>query len=242
MKVVRPDSLLREAADVLAPVRDDVVVIGATAVQIALAGREAAVTPTRDIDAGTRTEAVDRIVARLEQAGMTRSTEPHESGFTWVRGTLKVQLIRPYHPFPRGRAASLPVNNTIPELERHRVAVAFDDEPGVARVWCADAAALVGLKSQAFGRARQDGKPVDRDFADVVLLLEHLLDDIAAQVQGDGVMRARIVNAAKALLEEEDAAAAAVRELTLAGAYDTAQAAREATRRAATRGLRLLDR
>lgn len=53
----------------LATVRDDVVVIGATAVQVALAGREAAVTPTRDIDAGTRTEAVGRSgawqVARL---------------------------------------------------------------------------------------------------------------------------------------------------------------------------------
>ena len=92
MKVIRPDSLLCEAADVLASVRDDVVVIGATAVQVALAGRDVVVTPTRDIDAGTRTEVVDRIVAELEQAGMTRSTEPHENGFTWVRGTLKVQL------------------------------------------------------------------------------------------------------------------------------------------------------
>ena len=129
-----------------------------------------------------------------------------------------------------------------PELEHHRVAVAFDYEPEVARIWCADAAALVGLKSEAFGRARHDGKPVDRDFADVVLLLEHLLDDIAAQVEGDGVMRARIINAARTLLEKENASLAAVRELTLAGAYDTAQAARQATRRAATRALRLLDR
>lgn len=43
----------------------------------------------------------------------------------------------------------------------------------------------------------------------------------------DDVGEVAIVNAAKALLED-DAAAAAVRELTLAGAYDTAQAAREA--------------
>lgn len=39
---------MREAAEVLAPVRDDVVVIGAIAVQIALDGHSAALTPTRD--------------------------------------------------------------------------------------------------------------------------------------------------------------------------------------------------
>jgi hypothetical protein len=233
--------MLRAAANVLGPVRDDVVVIGASAVRVALDGRDASVTPTRDIDAGTQTEAVERIVARLEQAGLKRSSEPHEHGFTWVRGTLKVQLIRPYHPFAKGAAAGLPVNNTISELQRHRVPVAFDDEPDTPRLWCADAAALVGLKGEAFGRTRHDGAPVDRDFADVVLLLDHLLDEIEAQVATDDVMRRRVIHAANKLLED-DATTAAIRQLTLAGSYDTAQQARQATQRAATRALRTLDR
>lgn len=48
MKVVAPTHLLREAAAILEPVRDDVVVIGALAVQIALDGHDVALTPTMD--------------------------------------------------------------------------------------------------------------------------------------------------------------------------------------------------
>jgi hypothetical protein len=118
VKVITPDALLREAAEVLAPVQDDIVVIGASAVRVALHGRDVVITPTRDVDAGTSVEAVDRVVGQLETAGLTRSTKPHERAFTWVRGTLKVQLIRPFHPFAKGAAARLPVNNTIPELEQ----------------------------------------------------------------------------------------------------------------------------
>lgn len=241
MKVITPDALLREAAEVLAPVRDDVVVIGASAVRVALDGRDVAVTPTRDVDAGTRIEVVERVVAELEKAGLIPSPEPHERTFTWVRGTLKVQLIRPFHPFAKGTAAGLPVNDLIPELVHHRVAVAFDDEPEVTRLWCADAAALVGLKELAFGRTRNDGTPVDRDYADVILLLDHLLDEIVSQVTADGVMRRRVINAVKKLLEDDDATAAAVRELTLTGSYDTAEAARQAAERAGTRALRALQ-
>jgi hypothetical protein len=239
MKVLKPDALLREAAEVLDPVRDDVVVIGASAVRVALDGRDAVITPTRDVDAGTQTEAVERVVSELEKAGLTRSPEPHEQGFTWVRGTLKVQLIRPFHPFPKGAAARLPVNNVIPELAHHRVAVAFDDEPSAPRLWCADAAALIALKGLAFGRT-QNGNPVDRDYADVVLLLDHLLDEIVVQVATDAAMRGRVINAAKTLLEEEEATAAAIRELNRTGAYPTAEAARRAAERAGARTLRAL--
>ncbi len=52
MKVIEPDPMLREAADVLAHVRGDVVVIDASAVRVALDGHDVAITPTRDIDAG----------------------------------------------------------------------------------------------------------------------------------------------------------------------------------------------
>ena len=52
MGVVRPSPLLLEAAGVLESIRDDVVVIGALAVQVALDGQAVALAPTRDIDAG----------------------------------------------------------------------------------------------------------------------------------------------------------------------------------------------
>lgn len=100
MKIVTASRLLREAADVLEPIRDDVVVIGALAVQIALDGHDVALAVTRDVDAGVATDAVGRVVEQLERSGLRRSELPHEQGFTWIRGDLKVQLLRPFHPFP----------------------------------------------------------------------------------------------------------------------------------------------
>jgi hypothetical protein len=122
VKLVRPSELMREAAAVLEPVRDDVVIVGAVAIQVALDGQDVALTPTRDIDAGVDSTAVDRVVGQLEASGLTPSDIPHERSFTWVKGELKVQLLRPFHPFPRGSAKGLPVNNILPELDRHRVA------------------------------------------------------------------------------------------------------------------------
>ena len=242
MKVVTPDPLLRFAADALASVRDDVVVIGASAVRVALHGRDVSVSPTRDVDAGTPTEAVERVVAALEAAGLTRSTEPHERGFTWIDGEhLKVQLIRPFHPFPKGHARGLPVNNTITELSRHRSAVAFGDAPEELRLWCANAAALVGLKAQAFGRTRHGGEPVDRDFSDVVLLLENVLDEIVKQVATDATMRGRVAGAARRLRDEPSAVDAAVRELVATDAHASVAAARRAVTLAAARALQRLE-
>ena len=241
MKLIDPDPLLRAAADALAPVRDDVVVIGASAIRVALHGREVPVSPTSDVDAGTTVEAAERVVAALEDAGLTRSPEAHERSFTWVRGDdLKVQLIRPFHPFPKGAARGLPVNNTIPELRIHRVAVAFSDQPHEPRLWCANAAALVALKAQAFGRTRHDGSPVDRDFSDVVLLLANLLDEIAEQVATDLTMRRRVTDTAQRFLSDGDAVAGAVRELLATGAHDSAAEARRVIERAATRCVRRL--
>lgn len=242
MKIIEPDPLLREAADVLARVRDDVVVIGASAVRVALDGHDAVITPTRDVDAGTSVAAVDAVVTELEGAGLTPSAEPHEQGFTWIRGSLKVQLIRPFHPFPKGHAARLPVNTTLTALDGHRTAVAFADDPEMVRLWCADAAALVALKAQAFGRTRPGGQPVDRDFSDAILLLEHTIDDIARQVASDPSMRRRVLDAATRLATDGDAAAAAIRELVQAGAYKTPLAARQACDRATRRAIRELER
>jgi hypothetical protein len=231
---------MQEAAQVLAPVRDDVVVIGAIAVQIALDGHSAALTPTRDIDGAVKTEAVERVVAQLQAARLEPSRLPHERGFTWVKGPLKVQLLRPFHPLPKGAARGLPVSNLIPELDRYRELVAFEGSPETPRFWAATAAALVGLKEAAFGRKRIDGETVDRDFSDVALLLDRVGDKIAAEVPDPSPMRARVRTAAERLLDDEDASAAAAHELVKTGEHDTQRAGELAVRRAAQRFLRLL--
>jgi hypothetical protein len=245
VKVVHPTELMREAATVLEPVRDDVVIIGAVAIQIALSGhdttltatRDIPLTPTRDVDAGVKTAAVDRVVGQLEDSGLIRSDIAHERSFTWVRGELKVQLLRPFDPFPKGPAKGLPVSNIIPELDRYRVGVAFDDTPDILRFWAASAVALIGLKEAAFGRMGPGGETVDRDFSDATMLFEQLVDEITEQLDGPSQMRRRAVRAAERLLTDE-ACEAAARELVKTGEQDTQRSAELAVRRAAQTFLR----
>ena len=84
--------------------------------QVALDGHEVVLTATRDVDAGVVTDAVERVVAHLEDQGLRPSELPHERSFTWVKDALKVQLLRTFHPFPKGAARGLPVNNMVSEL------------------------------------------------------------------------------------------------------------------------------
>ena len=240
MKVVAPTPLLTDAAAVLDPIRDEVVVIGALAVQIALEGHDVALTPTRDVDAGVDTAAVERVVAHLEASDLRRSELPYERSFTWVKEDLKVQLLRPFHPFPKGAAQGLPVNNIVSELVDHRVLVAFEADPTRGRLWAATPAALVALKEAAFGRTRPTGEAVDRDFSDAAMLLDRLGPDIAEALAGSPQMRGRVVRAAQRLLDEA-ACAAAAREMVSAGQQDTIAAAEGFTRRAALRFLRRFD-
>lgn len=238
MKVVTPTRLLSDAAAILEPIRDEVVVIGALAVQIALDGRDVALTPTRDIDAGVATEAVDRVVAHLEENGLRHSELPHERSFTWVKGDIKVQLLRPFHPFPKGAASGLPTNNMVSELGDHRWLVGFDDDPDHGCFWAATPAALVGLKEGAFGRTRPSGEPVDRDFSDVVLLLDKLGKEIADEVRFGSQMHGRVVRAAQRLAADDVAITAAARELVRSGQEETQLAAETEVRRIARNVLR----
>jgi len=216
---------MREAAEVLGPVRDDVTVIGAVAVQIALDGHELPFTPTADVDAGILVERAPQVVAHLEKHGLRRSQEEHERSFTWVKDGLKVQLVRPFDPFPKPPADGLPVNTLIPEATRHRWLVAFDDKPDSGRLWAARPAALVALKKVAFGRTRPSGEKVDRDFSDVVLLFDNESERIADEVSSDGQMRLRIEGAAVHLETDSDAMNAAVRELVASGHSEDARQA-----------------
>lgn len=222
MRVVRPNALLRAAAEILQPVRSDITVIGAVAVQIALDGRDIALTPTGDIDAGTSAELATRVVRHLESSGLRRSDEPHERSFTWVGGGLKVQLVRPFHPFAKPPAKGLPINNLVNELVAYRWGVAFEEAPGEVLFWAATPAAVVALKEAAFGRTRPvTDEPVDRDFSDVALLLDNEGELIAREVAADPQMRARVLRAAERLQGEAGARDAAVRQLVATGQEQT---------------------
>lgn len=241
MRVVAPTRLSQEAAAILEPIREEVVVIGALAVQIALDGHDVALTPTLDIDAGVATEAVDRVVAHLEENELRQSELPHERSFTWVKGEVKVQLLRPFHPFPQGAAGGLPTNNLVAELADHRWLVSFEEDPDRARFWAARPPALVALKEAAFGRTRPSGEPVDRDFSDAALLLDTLGEQIAEEVSSASPMRSRVLRAAQRLDQDEEAIAAAARELVRSGHEETQLGAEQAVRRAAQGALRRIE-
>jgi hypothetical protein len=172
----------------------------------------------------------------LEEQGLRRSEIPHEKAFTWVKDDVKVQLIRPFHPFPKGAAKGLPQNNLVRELENHRWLVAFEAEATRGRFWAARPAALVALKGEAFGRTRPDGTPVDRDFSDVALLLDRMGEQIVDEVALTAQMRDRVLRAAETLNADDAAATAAVRELVATGQEESNRAARAMITRA-TRNL-----
>lgn len=200
--------------------------------QIALEGHEIPLTPTLDVDAGISTDRAAAVVAHLEGDGLRRSEVKHEQGFTWVRDNLKVQLVRPFHPFPKPPADRLPVNTLIPALSRYRWLIAFEDDPERGLFWAARPAALVGLKEAAFGRTRPSEEKVDRDYSDVVLLLENEHERISEEVSGDGPMRSRVRRAALRLSEEPSAIESAVRELVASGCSETPREAAATVERA----------
>lgn len=230
MKVIEPASLVREAAEVLAPIWEDVVVIGAAALQILLADdldgstlRAAAtrdldiaiVTPTRDVDLAVEARLADAIVARLEEAGLEPSEEPYERGYTWIRNDLKIQLVRPFHPFPSGTAGRLPQNPHLSLLARdeHRLVVAFRNARDEPRLQTATEAALVALKQVAFGRSRPGGEPVERDYHDVHLIVSHRPDALESSYRvADYHVRSLVDNALELLAAGGPATEAAARQ------------------------------
>jgi hypothetical protein len=231
-----------DAAAVLEPIKADLVVVGAVAVQIALDGHEVLLTPSGDVDTGIEAEDAASVVAHLKEQGMRGSEIPHERGFTWVKGELKVQLMAPFHPPARSRppARDLPQNNLVGELEEHRWLVAFDADPDRGRFYAAKPAGLVALKEAAFGRERPDGAKVDRDYSDVALLFDRLADEIAAEVRADSQMRIRVERTATKLGEPE-ATAAAARELVASGQEESRRSAEAMVARARRDMLRALE-
>lgn len=72
MKVVEPSRLMQEAADALEPIRDEVVVIGAIALEAALAGRDARSAATTDVDCAVDMGSAAAVISALEDAGLYR--------------------------------------------------------------------------------------------------------------------------------------------------------------------------
>lgn len=231
-KVIAPSALVAEAADVIAPFWKQVVVVGAAALQIVLADSIdgdvqvtathdfdlVIVTPTRDVDLAVDAREAEGVIVALEDAGLSQSAEAHERGFTWVRGDLKIQLMRPYHPFPTARVAPLPTNTVSSELreEAHRDVIAFVDEPAIPRLQSASAAALVALKEAAFGRTRPDNQPVERDYHDVYLVARDRPDDLERSYGTASYhVRRRVDRALATLAEGGEATQAAARQETL---------------------------
>jgi hypothetical protein len=249
VKILTPTQLLAEAADVLAPVRDEVVVIGAAALEAALAqpaetGITAtrdvdivAITPTRDVDVVVPTDRAAAIIAHLEHAEMHRSEVDHERAFTWVRGDLKVQLVRTFHPFPKPPADGLPVNPvfSMAAKRRHQETVAFAEDPEQPRLHCGNVACLLALKQAAFGRTRPpDGTPVERDYHDAYLLIFSVPEDVAATMTtAEYDVTSRATNAIAQLASGGDATVAAARQLVALGGARTQRVGEATVRRAA---------
>lgn len=246
MKVVEPSRLLAEAADVLAEVRDDVVVVGAAALEVVLADHSSvAITPTRDIDVVVPVERAAEIVSHLEAADMRRSEVAYERAFTWVRGDLKVQLVRGFDPFAKPPAKALPPNPVFGMVANpvHQITVAFTADPGNRRLRCANAICLLALKQAAFGRTRPaDDRLVERDYHDAYLLISAVPETLVEEFgSAEHEVRTRTTDAITRLAEGDAATQAAGREMVRLRVEQSQRIAEANVRRAATRMARLLE-
>ncbi|HEV2773028.1 MAG TPA: hypothetical protein VGV57_09430 [Thermoleophilaceae bacterium] len=191
MKVLEPTALMRQAADVLDGVTSEVVVIGAVALEVALAGRQARSAATLDVDGAVSIASAPAVIARLEEAGLKASKEPRERGFTWLREGLKIQLIRPPARVSRPPVSGLVANTNVSLAEKYRESVAFPERPEDPRLVVARPAAVLALKGHAFGRTGPKGGVVERDYHDAFLLIAHVGEEIAAEygATDDGQLR-----------------------------------------------------
>jgi hypothetical protein len=245
VKVVQPSRLLAEAADVLSDVRNDVVVVGAAALEVALSDDASVViTPTRDVDVVVPVDRAEAVVAHLEAADMRRSEVEHERAFTWVRGDLKVQLVRDFHPFAKPPARALPSNPVFAMAASpvHQVSVSFSSDSNAPRLRCANAACLLALKQAAFGRTRPtDDRPVERDYHDAYLLISAVPHALAEELsRAEYEVRTRAIDAVGQLSEGGIATVAAGHQMVRLRVAPSQRVAEANVRRAANRMLRLL--
>jgi hypothetical protein len=187
----------------------------------------------------------EAIAAALEADGMQRSEIPHERSFTWVRGDLKVQLVRTFHPFPSQVAKGLPQNPVFGMAgdPASQVEVAFAAEPKSMRLRCANAACLLALKEAAFGRTRAGStQTVQRDFHDAYLLIDAVSDDVVREWRAAGhEVRQRVRAAITALGAGGEATVAAGGEMVRLGQASSQRQAETRVLRAAAAALKALD-
>jgi hypothetical protein len=254
VRIVSPTPLMRDAAAVVASIKDDVVVIGAVAVAVAVSqgareGLPAVATrdldlvrigPTLDVDLALEPPSASRVVRALTDAGLEPSEHPGERGFTWIKGDLKVQLMTPPGPPRMGGGQRLPVQPALSLVREHRVLVAFEDSADTARFWTASAAALVALKRAAFGRTTHDGTHVERDYHDAFQLLSAAGTEIIAELRQteDAGLRMQVRAAAEDLARGGVETQAAARERERLGLAESQRSAEADVLRAARGFLR----
>lgn len=239
--------MVRTAAEVIEPVKDHVAVFGAAAVQIAVGDFTTGIAPTIDVDLalverGALEATVDQVVRALTKAKLDPSDVDHERGFTWISDTVKIQLVRGFAPFPKGQVKGLPAQPGIEDFFDARQAIAFEDAPETVRFWCADPASLIGLKQRAFGRTRDDGELVVRDYVDVYLLMRFGADEIAELWPTLNVsVRQHVMKAIELLMDDQsEAVNAGSLEMVKLGLADDAMSAAAAMRRTASQLLQQL--
>lgn len=244
MKVVEPTRLMVEAAHVLEPIIEDVVVIGAVAVEVALAGKQLPLTPTRDIDLAVGARDPTPVIRHLQDSGLVPSEAEGERGFSWVRGDLRVQLLARPGPPRMAPTHRLPKIAATVIADRHNQPVAFADSPRKPRFRCATPAALLALKQTAFGRKDHRGRPVHRDYLDALQLLQQLDTELIQEIEtsGDPALRGHALKAAEALARDQAATTAAADELLRTGGAESRRAATLEVIRVAEAFLRELER
>ncbi len=247
MKVLTPTPLMREAAAVLEPIVDEVVVIGAVAVAVALTHSQqspaelggatrdldiALIAPTRDVDLAVRHDRAAWVIEQLIRQDLRPSEMEGERGFTWQRDDLKIQLMTPPSPRRRNQPPVLPIQPALSIASDHHLDVAFVEEPTRRRMRCATAGALVVLKRAAFGRSRHDGTPIERDYHDVVALLSGARQDLLAEAaSGDHTIRTTLQAVCEQLDTDSAALGAAARERLRLGLNRNQREAELAVRR-----------
>jgi len=253
VRIVHPDSLMTEASEVLAPVVDRAVVIGAVAMRVILSGWPAdagdrqhvttLIAPTRDVDLAVGWPDAHAIVSTMEKAGLEPSEEPGERGFTWAKGDFKIQLVARPGMRRMGENLSLPVNAATSVAASHNEPVAFAGDVGTVRFLCVTPSALLALKGSAFGRRDHTGEPVERDFHDAYLLIADCGDEIIAELKGhrDRAVIGMVRSAAQALSDDENATRAAAGQAVLLDPTTSVRTARASVLRTGRTFLSELD-
>ncbi len=179
MNVVEPSDLLREAARALRPVQNEVVVVGAAAIEVALHGVPALITPTRDVDVVVDTVDSDaaRNLANREEVAFVRYPETRQ---LWVASPACLIALK-LNAFGRTR----PPDNEVVRRDFHDVYLLVDHVPDqvLASYGTADGGIRRGVRDAVGRLLDRDGDPLRFAASEMVRLGEaHNQRDAEAEI------------------------------------------------------------